>query len=179
MKKQDEVFETNPDDYSPTEHKVGCLACVGNELKPTKDGQRIEIKITGMTTARFITDLCNDDYLIGVAELLIDLCSNDDQKAKSWIDTIEAECEIKDLVDAMTGANNIKVKGGFISMKYSTLMDLAIDGVIVDKYKLIRPIAKWLVMLAKGNYSKCYSAISDGYLRIVNRDNIISFEKVP
>lgn len=161
----------------PVDLIITQLRCTSQKLKRGKDETRIELKLEGYTTARFETDLSNNDYLIAAAELLVKLCCDDAIDAKSWIDTVEAKYSIEELCEFRTGAKRPVVSGGNISMSYSTAIDFDIDCLIVEKPTMIKLIARWVLMLARGDSFEAYRAINDGYLRITNRDNVIEFSR--
>lgn len=160
--------DTKTSDLFPEELIITKLSCSSLRLKETKDGQRVEMKLSGMTTARFETDLSNDDYLTAAAEFLVRLSSHDEKLAKSYIDTTEAKYSLEELCEFRAGANRPVVKNGCISLTFSTALDFYLDCVIVEKATLIKLIAKWVIMLAKGDSLTCYRAINQGYLRLTN-----------
>lgn len=146
------------------------------KLKRKKEETRLVMKFEGYTNARFETDLCNDDYLNSAAELLVRLCCEDSTLARKYIAMIEEKYTIDDLCEFRSGANRPVVSGGCISMNYSTQVPFDMDCLIVEKATLIKLIAQWLLMLAKGDSHAASCAINTGYLRLVNSDDSEIFQ---
>lgn len=157
-------------DLFPEELIITKLRCTSIAMKTGKEETRVNMKLEGYTNARFETDLSNDDYLHAAAELLVKLCCEDAYRAKSYIGMIEEKYSIEDLCVFRAGAKRPCVSGGNISMTYSTAVPFDIDCMIVEKPTLIKLIAQWVMMLAKGDYNKASCAINTGYLRLVNSD---------
>jgi len=162
--------DNNTIDLFPEELVITKLRCTSTSLKTTKDETRVNMKLEGYTNARFETDLSNDDYLNAAAELLVKLCCDDSTLARSYIAMIEEKYTIDELCEFRSGAKRPCVSGGNISMSYSTAVPFDMDCLIVEKATLIKLIAQWVLMLAKGDYHTASCAINTGYLGLVNAD---------
>jgi len=164
----------------PVELQITRLICNSIRAKVKKEETRFEFGLQGGTNARFATDLKPDDYLVGAAEYLVELCANSERLAKQKIDEVYEKYNPEELVDMMAGVGKPAVSGGTISMTFSTAIPFFYNGVIVEKDTLIKLIAAWVLTLAQADIDNAYYAINSGYLRIVNRDNVnvVQFGKV-
>jgi hypothetical protein len=162
MSEQIELF---PNDLIVTK-----LVCTSTALKRKKEETRVSMRFEGYTNARFETDLSNDDYLNAVGELLVRLCCEDSTLARQYLGAVDAKYTPEQLCEANTGAKRPVVSGGNIGMTFSTAIDFDIDCIIVEKPTLIKLVAMWLLMLAKGDSHIALCAINTGYLRLVNKD---------
>ena len=163
--------DNNTIDLFPEELIITKLRCTSIALKTGKEETRVTIKLEGYTNARFETDLSNDDYLHAAAELLVKLCCEDADLAKRYINMVDEKYTIEDLCAFRAGAKRPCVSGGNISMSYSTAVPFEIDCMIIEKPTLIKLIAQWVLMLAKGDYTKAEHAINTGFLRLANIDD--------
>ncbi len=162
--------DTKTPDLFPSKLVVQQLVCTSTALKRGKEETRVNMRFEGYTNARFETDLSNDDYLNAAGELLTRLCCDDSTLARKYLGMIEEKYTIEQLCDANAGANKPVVSGGNIGMMFSTAVDFDIECIIVEKPTLIKLVAMWLLMLAKGDYDDASYAINTGYLRLVNAD---------
>jgi hypothetical protein len=165
--------DTKTPDLFPSELIVTRLFCTSTALKRGKEETRVNMRFEGYTNARFETDLCNDDYLNAAGELLVRLCCEDSTMARKYLSMIEEKYTIEQLCDANAGAKKPVVSGGNIGMMFSTAVDFDIECIIVEKPTLIKLVAMWLLMLAKGDSYAASCAINTGYLRLVNSDDAI------
>ena len=155
----------------PEELIVTKLRCTSVALKQTKDETRVNFRIEGYTNARFETDLSNDDYLNAAAELLVTLCCNDADMAKQALRMVDEKYSIETLCEFRAGAKRPTVSGGNISITYSTAMPFEMDSVIVEKQTMVKLIAQWGLMLAKGDIGQATQAINTAHLRMANADD--------
>jgi hypothetical protein len=157
-------------DLFPVELSVEKLVCTSTALSRKKEETRVSMRFEGYTNARFETDLSNDDYLNAAGELLVRLCCEDSELAKDYLAMITEKYTAEQLCEARAGAKKPVISGQNIRMVFSTAIDFDIDCIIVEKPTLIKLVAMWLLMLAKGNSRIALCAINSGYLRLVNKD---------
>lgn len=164
-------------DLFPEELIITRLMCESIKAKSAKEGVFFQLRFEGMTNAMRESDLCPKDYLIGAAECLVDLCANSERKAKDLIYQQREKHTDEQLVELMTGARKPVVKNGIISMTFETIIEFDYRGVIVEEESLVKLIALWVLTMCKGDIDKAYFAVNDAYLRIVNRDNVVRFDR--
>lgn len=162
--------DNNTIDLFPIELQVSKLVNTDMKLKRKKEENRLVMKFEGYTNARFETDLSNDDYLNAAGELLVRLCCEDSTLARDYLAMVQEKYTIEDLCNFRSGAHRPIISGDCISMIYSTQVPFDMDCLIVEKPTLIKLIAQWVLMLAKGDYQTASCAINTGYLRLVNSD---------
>ena len=164
-------------DLFPEELIITRLMCESIKAKATKDGVFFQLRLQGVTNATRETDLRPNDYLIGAAECLVELCANSERKAKEFIYQQREKHTDEQLVELMTGARKPVVKNGIISMTFETIITFEYRGVIVGRDSLVELIALWVLTMCKGDIDETYSAVNEAYLRIINRDNVVQFER--
>ena len=168
--------DNNTIDLFPCDLIITKLVCTSIALKRGKEETRVNMRFEGYTNARFETDLSNDDYLNAAGELLVRLCCEDSTLARKYLGMIEEKYTIEQLCDANAGVKKPVVSGGNIGMTFSTAIDFDIECIIVEKPTLIKLVAMWLLMLAKGDSHAASCAINTGYLRLVNSDDDAIFQ---
>lgn len=164
-------------DLFPEDLTIARLMCESIKAKPTKEGVFFQLRLQGMTNAMRESDLRPNDYLIGAAECLVDLCANSERKAKDLIYQQREKHTDEQLVELMTGARKPVVKNGIISMTFETIITFEYRGVIVEKESLVKLIALWVLTMSKGDVDDAYFAVNEAYLRVVNRDNVVQFDR--
>ena len=164
-------------DLFPEELIITRLMCESIKAKTAKEGVFFQLRLQGMTNAMRESDLRPNDYLIGAAECLVDLCANSERKAKELIYQQREKHTDEQLVELMTGARKPVVKNGIISMTFETIIEFEYRGVIVEKESLLKLIALWVLTMCKGDIDDAYFVVNEAYLRIINRDNVVQFER--
>lgn len=169
--------DTKTSDLFPEDLIISRLMCESIKAKPTKEGIFFQLRLQGMTNATRESDLRPNDYLIGAAEYLVELCANSERKAKDLIYQQREKHTDEQLVELMTGARKPVVKNGIISMTFETIITFEYRGVIVEKESLVKLIALWVLTMCKGDMLEASIAVNEAYLRIINRDNVVQFER--
>lgn|SRR5574343_157564 len=164
-------------DLFPEDLIISRLMCESIKAKSTKEGVFFQFRLQGMTNAMRESDLRPNDYLIGAAEYLVELCENSERRAKQLIEWQREKHTDEQLIELMTGARKPVVKNGTIGMTFETIIQFEYRGVIVEKESLVKLIALWVLTMCKGDIDEAYFAVNEAYLRIVNRDNVVQFER--
>jgi len=165
-------------DLFPEDIIITKLRCVSVSLKESKDEVRVSMSLKGYTNARFETDLNNYDYLNAAAEFLVKQCCGYISLARENLAMIDEKYTAEDLCNFRAGAKKPVISGGNISMTYSTQAGFELDDIIVEKATMVKLIAQWVMMLAKGDIDIANGALNTGYLRIVNSGDDVVFAGV-